>query len=244
MAKQADLYGVWSGQVNGSESLSDEDYQWLMYHLKIEAPYTKADKDRCSLLFSRLKHLTGDNWRERTALHEAGHAVVARSCGCGVSRVSLFDDDSGEVPWTSSLSTGSDNLRSRLIKLLEFAAVVSAGYVSEEIQWGYARCPETQFLGRIAARWQEFAPYAPHLPLEDWKNLVSKSTGVGVVGTWQALIEDGERRAQRILRANWNPTRALADRLLVHNELHGEPLESLLSAVKLSSIDRVAKDKR
>jgi hypothetical protein len=150
--------------------------------------------------------------RERTAWHEAGHAVVGREIGWNIERIELTDGGGGACYASAS---GPTSLGDQLAQLL--AGRLSVALADEVAE-------------REALRWWEVSAVNT-LELErgmspgrgtgrrhrDWVQCVARERRLTLLAAETALadeLRDATRKAVGILRKRWSEVAALAAELL------------------------------
>jgi hypothetical protein len=224
--------------MNEHEPLTEDEYREYMDLLKEGSSGDPAKSARSEELWNRhFAHVQLIDF-ERTAIHEAGHAVVGHALGSETQYLAILDDGNGEALRATPITLGLSQSalpRAKFVELLDYAAMEVAGYVAEEIEWGRARYPEQGVLVRILSRWDRISRQIQELAVKDWVDLLPEPPKEPtLIGVGIAIVQQGEHRAANILRRNWSATRRLADALLDKRRLEGAELVDLIANVRMS----------
>jgi ATP-dependent Zn protease len=149
----------------------------------------------------------GTEYREGTAFHEAGHAVVGAALGLTIRYASIVPSDgyAGEVEFEDELTNPEDNL---VLSLAGGFAVE----MQEGQEWVDIEVSPTNFYG------------------PDWSDISERVAELadGEPDEERRVIYETAEKAGRILSKNWNSVRALAEALMANGHLEGDRIRSLL----------------
>ena len=177
--------------------------KWLIDFTRRGAPITtEVERARVMAALDRWEIEVGEG-RDRFAVHEAGHAVVAHALGWYVEYVEPQKRDGGACMLAHQYANRGNAWK----RFLEQATVSVAGYVAEELAFGFALPFEVMEL-RIRA-WRE------HCVDDD---------------QFGALIEYAETQARRLVAEGWASMTLLAEAQLACGRMEGDALAEILAA--------------
>jgi hypothetical protein len=180
------------------------------------------------------------NKETETAVHEAGHAVVAAILGRPIEQVDIIPND--KVLGTCSYKDGFGPLDAQRIE--RDLIITYAGTAAAEVYAGPLHPP-------IRIGWGD-GSYASHL-LEAWTDIVGYDLPERFshwTGDYEPTIEEIEdlcefeslrsgnyadvltRRTKRLLRENWAKVEAVAAALLENRRLRGEQVLRIVESVQ------------
>jgi len=217
------------------EPLTQDEYRRLMTRLKFGRA-NGVDDTWIEALWNRHQAATAADYMERTAIHEAGHAVASHACGFEVPYVAIREDGSGETPFSDSISVSGQtatDARAQVASMLRFAIVATAGHVAEEICWGVCRYPDREIAQQLARRWFEIRSSLSKLDDRDAAALIPKPEAPNLESQLIAIVEHGERKARWVLQRNWEVTCNMAIALKHTMRLEVETLFPLFADVRI-----------
>jgi hypothetical protein len=215
--------------------LTAEEYAWVMHRAKRGGAEDPTEADRYLALRRRLRESIPDHeHQERTAYHEAAHAVVTKALGLTVPYVLIRDDDSGEAGWATPLLGAPLTADEALQDLLKLATLSAAGYVAEQMKWQYARTPEHGLTAQVCMKLRELSRIEQPMP-EGVRAALSFTAGLPIIYAGATVVEHHEEPAQAILRANWNTVERLAAELIAHRRIADPELGAILADVEVIS---------
>ena len=211
--------------------LADDEYTWVMHWAKRGGPDDPDEISRYRDLCARLNDTISDpEHQERTAYHEAAHAVVAHALRFGVTHASIADNHSGKAHWTAPVKFVPTPEQARQ-NLLNQATASAAGYVAEQMKWGRGRGAEQGLMNDVTY-WLYKLYEIEWPPPERVRSALAGVAGLPIMLAAAALVEQQEESAQAILRSNWATVERLAARLLTQRRIEGAELAALLVDVK------------
>lgn len=173
--------------------------------------------------------------RERIAIHEAGHAIVAAACNLGQPEMIAITDGAGVMQHSWTDLEGDEATFTNYITLL-LAGREAERLLLGDISAGAGGAEESDLAraSAIAAAMEVSFGLGSDGPL--WRstrqNAVAQLSGdVALRKSVQARLGFAEDRAQRVLKVNRLPLKQLAECLVKASVVYGSDLASLLSSV-------------
>lgn len=219
------------------DGLSDAEYRFFMERVMEGIDPREPDFPR--FREQRQRHIawTGDTGIERTAVHEAGHAVVAHFLGWTVNELFVANDRGhvqSNLPYDAGESIGAE-----VERLKQWVRQRLAGVVAEEIRWRMAREPEGDVLGLTVLRYHGLLGAAA---TPESRNALAQAFGDLPLGgtvydVGRSILRREAEEVRTILRTQWGRVGLIADELtrMAHRtpdgtaRMSGEAFRSLIA---------------
>jgi cell division protease FtsH len=198
----------------------------------------------------------GERWT--IAIHEAGHAVATRAIGQAVSAQKLSIVARGRQLGTAAhMLADRDAVMHARSDLERHLVAILAGLTSELIEFGEESTGASDDLhaGTKLARQMVtsygMSPRLGHVTIGEAGGEVFLGAALQDLGSigphtldvidaeTERLVEDAERRAEHVLRANWEAVQETAHSLLEQETLSGVALDAMLSTVRTIELEEI-----
>jgi cell division protease FtsH len=208
----------------------------------------EAAKDKIMMGLERKSMVMDEDEKRNTAYHEGGHAIVAMHC--------KFSDPIHKatiIPRGRSLGLvmrlpEKDRVSVSRAKLLDDIAVAMGGRAAEELVMGYAKVTTgasmdikgaTSMAKNMVIKWGLSDKVGPVFHGQDESSPsqrfepASEETMKLIDSEVKAIIQDGEKRAHKILKDNKKQLDLIANALLEYETLTGSEIKDVIANKKI-----------